>query len=178
MNANNPFQIHVDVLDYNDNIPVLKKEIYTVDILENVDIGTEVVQIEATDPDIDDQLSFRLYSTADSNSKAKFQVDLWTGMITVKEPLDHEVQRQHILNIEVKDQGLVTHRTHARVIINIVDINDHVPLFSAESYSGQVFENAAVGTQVVEVYAYDRDEGVNAEVTYSILSGRFCTRFC
>ncbi len=152
---------------------MLEQEIYTVEIMENVEIGTQVVQVKATDADGDDSLSYRLFSTADSASASKFEVDLWTGMITVREALDHEVQRQHILNVEVKDQGLVTHRTHARVVINIVDINDHVPLFSAESYSGQVFETAAVGTQVVEVYAYDRDEGVNAEVTYSILSGTY-----
>lgn len=141
--------------------------------MENDVIGTEVTRIQASDPDLVDKLSYRLYSTADSASANKFEVDLWTGRITIREPLDHEIQRQHILNVEVKDQGLVTHRTYARVVINIVDINDHVPMFSAESYSGQVFETAAVGTQVLEVYAYDRDEGINAEVTYSILSGNY-----
>ena len=82
------------------------------------------------------------------------------------------MQKVHILTIQVKDHTFVTHRNYTRVIINILDSNDHAPEFGANEYEGNVFETAAVGTRVTEVYAFDRDQGTNAQITYSIVSGQ------
>ena len=46
------------------------------------------------------------------------------------------------------------------------------PEFLATSFEGRVFETAALGTSVVQVQAIDRDHDKNAEIKYSILSGK------
>lgn len=59
----------------------------------------------------------------------------------------------------------------ARVLIEVEDRNDHVPLFTSATYSGTVYESAAVGSAVVRVTAVDKDKGRNAQLHYSIDSG-------
>ena len=94
------------------------------------------------------------------------------GEITVKSPLDREVAVQHNLTVMVSDQGVSPNRNFTRVTINILDHNDHPPVFLSKEFSGRVFETAALGTSVLQVTAVDQDKGRNAEVTYSIQSGR------
>lgn len=64
-----------------------------------------------------------------------------------------------------------------RVIVNVVDTNDNAPWFVGPPYSRRVFESAAVGTAVLQVTALDKDKGSNAEIVYSIESGK-CTHSC
>jgi len=74
---------------------------------------------------------------------------------------------------EVRDQG-VPHRS-ARVAVRVVirDVNDNSPeLVDPQEDVISVREEQPVGTEVVRVRAVDRDEGINASVTYSILKGR------
>ena len=60
----------------------------------------------------------------------------------------------------------------ARVLIEVEDINDHVPIFTRALYEGLAYESAAVGSAVVQVAALDKDKGKNAELHYSIEAGR------
>ncbi|XP_071495031.1 protocadherin Fat 1-like [Diadema antillarum] len=164
--------VHINVIDINDNPPVLEQEVYEVDIPENTHVGTPLLQVVATDRDATDRIFYTLpTTTADPASRYKFRIDTSSGVIVLNESLDHESQRRHVLTVEVKDYNLGVHRTYARVVVNVLDSNDHVPEFSAESYEGKVYETAAVGTRVVDVYAFDRDQGSNAELTYSIVQG-------
>ena len=94
------------------------------------------------------------------------------GVITTIEPLDREVMSHHELTVMVRDQGHPSKRSFARVIITTLDHNDHSPQFLAAAFEGQVFETAAAGTAVLQVMAADRDTGTNAEIKYSIISGK------
>ena len=164
-------QVRVNVLNGNDNRPLLEQLEYTVKIYENTTVNTEILRVQATDLDQGDRLAYSLDSAACESSLSKFTVQSKTGAITTLEPLDHEMQRVHILTVQVKDHSFVNHRNYTQVIINIMDSNDHAPEFGSNEYKGNVFETATVGTRVSEVYAYDRDQGTNAQITYSIVSG-------
>lgn len=89
----------------------------------------------------------------------------------VKSRLDREVATQHNLTVMVSDQGMTANLNFTRVTVDILDHNDHAPVFLTEEFQGRVFETAAIGTSVIQVLAMDQDKGHNAELTYSILSG-------
>ena len=72
----------------------------------------------------------------------------------------------------VRGKGTTSNRNYTRVTINVLDHNDHQPKFLSDVFFGRVFETAAIGTSVVQVMAVDSDRGQNAEITYSILSGK------
>jgi len=52
----------------------------------------------------------------------------------------------------------------------VTDTNDNAPAFDATVYSFDVPEDAPRGTHVGKVSAKDLDEGVNAQVSYAVLS--------
>ncbi|XP_058828867.1 fat-like cadherin-related tumor suppressor homolog isoform X4 [Topomyia yanbarensis] len=164
-------QLYVSVIDINDHRPEFTESLYRVDISENIEEGTEVLQLHATDADEDKKLFYSLHAARDPVSLKLFRVDSVTGSIIMAHKLDREALTEHVLIVIVKDQGTPAKRNYAKVIISVHDHNDHAPEFTSKIVQGKVYETAAVGTKVVQVYSIDRDIGDNAKITYSIVSG-------
>ena len=55
------------------------------------------------------------------------------------------------------------------IVIDIVDINDHSPVFGRQRYIEEVAENHPPGTYVTTVTANDRDAGQNSLLKYSLI---------
>lgn len=164
-------QLYISVIDINDHRPEFTDSVYRIDISEHVEYGTEVLQLHATDRDEDKQLFYSLHAARDPASLKLFRLDSVTGSVTLAQPLDRELIAEHELIVIVKDQGTPAKRNYASVIVTVHDYNDHVPEFTAKIIEGKVFETAAIGSQVAQVYAVDGDTGDNARITYSIVSG-------
>lgn len=84
---------------------------------------------------------------------------------------------RHELTVVVKDQSTPSKKNFARVLITVIDSNDHAPEFSSNIVQGRVFETTAVGTSVLQLLATDKDHGENAAVSYQIISGIFCSGY-
>ncbi|KAG8002320.1 Protocadherin Fat 3 [Nibea albiflora] len=164
-------QVHITVMDYNDNPPIFSQPIYDVTISEDTPTDTEVVQVLASDRDEHHRLTYSLQSSIDPGSMRLFRIHPTLGTIYTAQRLDHEACAQHILTVIVKDQEFPYRKNLARVLIEVEDINDHVPIFTSALYEGSVYESAAVGSAVVQVTALDKDKGENAELHYSIEAG-------
>ena len=95
------------------------------------------------------------------------------GVISTLERLDREVCGRHELTLMVRDRGTpLPRRSYARLIVNVLDLNDHRPQFLAARYTGRVYTTALPGTRVAQLTALDRDHAHNAVVNYNIVSGR------
>lgn len=164
-------QLYVSVIDINEHRPNFTQKLYSVDISENVEDGTEILQLHATDADEDKKLFYSLHAARDPISLKLFKVDSVTGSIILVHKLDREMISEHILIVIVKDQGTPAKRNYAKVVVSVHDHNDHVPEFTSKLIQGKVYETAAIGSAVVQVYATDRDIGENAEIVYTIVSG-------
>ncbi|CAN9511186.1 unnamed protein product [Ophioblennius macclurei] len=164
-------QVHITVMDNNDNPPIFSQPTYDVTISEDTPTDTEVVQVLASDRDEHHRLTYSLQSSIDPNSMRLFRIHPTLGTIYTTQRLDHEACAQHILTVIVKDQEFPYRKNLARVLIEVEDINDHVPIFTSALYEGSVYESAAVGSAVVQVTALDKDKGENAELHYTIEAG-------
>nr|XP_046244015.1 protocadherin Fat 3a isoform X3 [Scatophagus argus] len=164
-------QVHITVMDYNDNAPIFSQPTYDVTISEDTPPDTEVVQVRASDRDEHHRLTYSLQNSIDPSSMRLFHIHPTLGTIYTAQRLDHESCAQHILTVIVKDQEFPYRKSLARVLIEVEDINDHVPIFTSALYEGFVYESAAVGSAVVQVTALDKDKGANAELHYSIEAG-------
>lgn len=164
-------QLYISVIDINDHRPEFTDSIYRIDISEHVEEGTEVLQLHATDLDEDKKLFYSLHAARDPISMKLFRVDSVTGSLTLAEQLDRELIAEHELTVIVKDQGTPAKRNYAKVVITVHDYNDHVPEFTTKIIEGKVYETAAIGSNVVQVYAVDGDMGDNARIAYSVVSG-------
>ncbi|XP_061537153.1 protocadherin Fat 3a isoform X3 [Phycodurus eques] len=170
-------QVHITVIDNNDNAPIFSQPFYDVTISEDTPPDTEIVQVLALDRDEYHRLSYSLQSAIDPNSMRLFRIHPAMGTVYTTQSLDHEACAQHILTVMVKDQEFPYRKNLARVLVEVEDVNDHVPIFTSALYEGSVYESAAVGSAVVQVTALDKDKGKNGELHYSIESGNIGNSF-
>ncbi|KAF2364658.1 EGF-like calcium-binding domain [Trinorchestia longiramus] len=163
--------IAVDVVDRNDNRPRFSQPVYTVEVSENLQPGSRVFSLQASDRDVDQHLHYSLANTAHLRSDSLFRVEPSLGHLVLVQPLDREVLHEHTLTVQVKDRMTPVKSDFARVILSVRDYNDHKPVFLENMYNATVDEEAPVGSIVLKVTAIDRDHGLNGAVTYSIVSG-------
>jgi hypothetical protein len=102
-----------------------------------------------------------------------FEIDANSGRITILQMLDREITPDGIsLAIQAADSPSSGQpkSTIMHLDIRITDYNDNQPQLD-EVPEQQVSENAEIGDVIVTVQATDADEGLNANITYSITSG-------
>lgn len=169
--------LYISVINSNDHRPEFTQSEYRVEISESTEKNSEILQLHATDADDDKKLFYSLHTAKNPSSLNLFRVDSVSGIITLIEKLDRELIVEHLLVVSVKDQGTPAKRNFAKVLIKVHDHNNHIPEFTSKLIQGKVYETAAEGTSVVQVYAIDRDAGENAKITYSIVSGNIGNAF-
>ncbi|KAF7228987.1 transcript variant X3 [Nothobranchius furzeri] len=169
----------VTVSDKNDHIPAFEQNDYRVKIRENVEVGFEVMTIRATDGDAPSNANMIYKIVNEDAINSVFEIDPRTGLVRIRERPDRETQVQYKLIVEANDQGKDPHplTATATVHITVEDENDNYPQFSEKRYVVQVKENVAVDTEIIRVEATDKDEGNNAKVHYSIISGNIKGQF-
>lgn len=65
---------------------------------------------------------------------------------------------------------IFSHRCSLCVIFQVTDTNDNPPAFLESAYSFDIPENAVRGSRVGQVRAVDPDLGINAQLTYTVIS--------
>ncbi|XP_061571275.1 cadherin EGF LAG seven-pass G-type receptor 1 isoform X2 [Cololabis saira] len=169
----------VTVSDTNDHIPVFEQNDYRVSIRENVEVGFEVMTIRATDGDAPSNANMIYKIVNEDDLDSVFEIDPRNGLVRIGERPDRETRSQYKLIVEANDQGKDPGPLSASttVHISVEDENDNYPQFSEKRYVLQVPENVAVNTKIIQVEATDKDEGNNAKVHYSIISGNVKGQF-
>ncbi|XP_049820796.1 fat-like cadherin-related tumor suppressor homolog isoform X5 [Aethina tumida] len=160
----------VNVQDINDNPPEFANKYYFATVPEIDAIGTEVVRVLATSKDTGVNADV-YYSIIGGNEHKKFAVDNKSGVITIADMLDFERARDYFLTIQAIDGGTPPLSNVATVNITVTDCNDNAPIFTQQSYSARIKEDAQIGDKILQVIATDLDSGKNGEVTYSIIRG-------
>ncbi|XP_007941830.1 protocadherin Fat 2 [Orycteropus afer afer] len=137
-----------------------EKAVYRVQLSEFSPPGSRVVKVKATPafPNL-------RYVLKPSSESAAFKLNAHTGLITTTKLLDFHDRAHYHLHIRTL-LGLAS----TMVVINIIDCNNHAPIFNRSSYDATFDENMPLGTSVLTVTATDQDYGENGYVTYSIAS--------
>ncbi|TSV15243.1 Protocadherin gamma-A8 [Bagarius yarrelli] len=156
-------QIHVTVLDVNDNAPVFKQKVYRATLTENSAKGTKLITVSASDADEGTNGHVTYYiSNTDKNIKDIFNVNQNNGEITLKGQIDYEQTNHFQLDIQAKDQGGLS--DYCKVMIDVLDINDNKPAVTILSMSSSVSEESAHGTVIAMIKVNDPDSGANGQV--------------
>ena len=105
-------QVHITVLDTNDNAPVFSQPSYEVSVSEDTPPDTEVVQVLASDRDEQHRLTYSLQGALDPTSLRLFHLDPASGTLLTSQRLDHEACARHVLTVMVtlfnRDGTMVT----------------------------------------------------------------------
>jgi len=161
--------INVSIIDINDNGPSVLSD-PSVDVIENTETTITIVAFDR-DAGINSVLIFSLVNA--SNNLSYYSIDAVTGDLTIQ-PLDRDPNTggtpQLTVIINIIDSGSPQNGLNFMQTINIIDVNDNVPLFIGET-TIQIDEGTPVSTVVYTVTAVDYDEGSNANLTYSVING-------
>ncbi|XP_073730282.1 protocadherin gamma-A11-like isoform X24 [Misgurnus anguillicaudatus] len=160
-------QIHVTVLDANDNAPVFTQKVYKATLTENSARGSKLTIVSATDADegSNGHVTYYIASTEDS-ARNMFIIDQHSGEITLNSVVDFEKASHYELDIQARDQGGLS--DSCKLIIDVLDINDNKPMINLLSMSNSVSEDSMPGTVVAMMKVDDADSGVNGQVQCSI----------
>ncbi|KAM6116157.1 LOW QUALITY PROTEIN: cadherin-related family member 2 [Pterocles gutturalis] len=128
---------------------------------EDLELGQEAFQLTATDLD-GDPLTYSI----EGPDAFYFSVDAQTGVMTLRNSLDRELQARLTLTVKVSD-GINTAISRKLTII-VEDRNDNAPVFQNLPYEATIPENTTVGSVIYTVFANDSDTGNASKVSYSI----------
>ncbi|XP_053180033.1 protocadherin alpha-2-like isoform X5 [Scomber japonicus] len=164
-------QIRVNVLDVNDNVPTFSKSLYKVRVHENTPSRTVVIKLNATDLDegMNSKILYSLNKRGNIDPSNIFDLNSETGEITVKGNLDYEETPAYEVRVQAKDQGPFPRSAHAKLLIEIIDVNDNAPEISVTSLMTPVKEDAELGTIVALVTVSDKDGGSNGVTNCKVM---------
>lgn len=160
---------YTDLFSVNRQTPQFESFPSDIVVREDMPVGASVFQVNTNDGDT----GFNgrvLHAISDGNVDSCFNIDMESGLIYIYQPLDRERSDRYLLNITVYDLGLPQKSSWRLLRVNIDDVNDNSPKFSLKSYTAVVPENAAFGTEVIQVTASDDDLGQNSEISYTLLT--------
>ena len=155
---------------YNNHAPDLPPRFpEIIEIREDAAVDTLILSVAATDHDHGHNGRV-VYAIAGGDEDSVFKIDVETGILKLWAPLDRERTSEYVLNITVYDLG-IPHRSVSRnMTIRVLDVNDNAPEFTQMSYSLHLPENTLNGTSVAHLVANDPDSGVNAKLSYELVS--------
>ncbi|KAI1885496.1 hypothetical protein AGOR_G00204290 [Albula goreensis] len=168
--------LFINVVNKNDEAPIFTQTEYHTSIMEErTDLPVLVMQVSATDPDLQADQSALRYSLHGQGAGSEFTIEELTGHIHAQKKLDREdrsVWRFLVLATDENGAGLTG---FADVIVEVQDMNDNAPVFLCAGngcFVGNVPENSPADTSIMEMRATDLDDPnaeKNAELTYRII---------
>ncbi|XP_053734331.1 protocadherin gamma-A5-like isoform X34 [Synchiropus splendidus] len=159
-------QIHITVLDINDNAPVFTQTIYKANVKENSPPGTLITKVSASDADkgSNGDVSYVIGNSMRGISKL-FRITE-EGEFILSGPIDYEKAQKYEIDIEAVDRGGLS--DSSKVIIDVGDINDNTPVIKMISTSNSVGEDLLSNTVVAVMSVTDPDSAENGKIHCTI----------
>ena len=166
-----PLNIVITVVNVNEHHPEFPQASDSVSIPENATLLSEVYRATATDSDYGN-FGRIVYVITAGNFDGYFSIAEDTGIISIAKELDREdTPNGYELTIEARGFSGAAAGDSMVLRVNISDINDNSPQFSAQVSGQTVSETAAVGDVIIQVGATDSDLGINAQISFGITAG-------
>ncbi|CAI5652191.1 protocadherin gamma-A11-like [Oreochromis niloticus] len=158
----------IEVIDVNDNPPLITLTSFSNAIAEDSPSGTTVAIINVKD--LDSGKNGKVDCSVNSNipfaihSSLKNYYTLVTNGV-----LDRERNPVYNITFSAVDEGSPPLSTNKTITLRIADVNDNAPIFEQSYYEASVMENNSPGLSVFSVQARDSDSGQNARVSYLLI---------
>ncbi|XP_063074196.1 cadherin-related family member 5 [Engraulis encrasicolus] len=183
------YRIMVEILNDNDNKPrFVERTIQPLYMSELITVNSEAFAVKAKDADGDTILYVLDHMSPDASY---FRIDFPnSGKVTLDKPLDYETKTQlEVVIYAVEMNTKEKFNTTATIIVNVVDGDDMYPQFLpctliSPGQDGTICTNPLYTVNITEmeegsvlhfspgpVYAEDGDKGIQAPLTYTLLSG-------
>ena len=168
-------EIVVHVLDENDNSPQFCRDPpenenckFTFPVREDQEIQQVIATVEATDLDHGSNAEIRYEFVPGELAESKFRIEPSTGRIILTQSLDLGNIQVNEITFDVRAVDGGNRASTATVIISVVDINNHAPVFLNSSFSTLIAEDQQRGVPFTSLQAVDQDIAPNNIVRYAL----------
>jgi len=173
----------ISVEDVDDERPRFIHDEFRFEVAENdATEGAQVGFVQAEDRDGAPFNSFvYAFHSGDPASEAAFSVDGGTGAVTLRHALDRERRARHrfVVVAYAAESPAAAASGTATVVVDVLDRNDNAPQFvdrtgtagngnGNDSVVVRLSSFAPPGHVIATLSASDADDGVNAQLTYSL----------
>ncbi|XP_060727376.1 cadherin-related family member 1 isoform X2 [Tachysurus vachellii] len=138
---------------------------------EDTPKGTHIYILNGTDPE---GWTVRYGLGFDPGAKEYFRVDPISGIVTLIEELDREIQDEIEVLVSISDEF---NKIVEKVRVYVTDANDEAPQFGNLPSNVDVPESTPSGRSIFKVQAVDKDTGSGGSVTYFLQSTGPNTKF-
>ncbi|XP_058809929.1 cadherin-89D [Phymastichus coffea] len=172
--------VTIRVVDNDDLDPKFTQDVYHTQIFEFYPVPSGGVHkeiefatpVRAIDQDRDIDVPVR-YDIISGNERGLFHLDPRNGTLFLERAIDLDAERNlarntFVLQVHASQIDNPLKLAVARVEIQVLDLNDNLPEFEVDFYNISIVENLPNGFSVLQVIAYDRDEGENNEFRYEL----------
>ena len=107
-------------------------------------------------------------------------VNTLEGTLQLKKTLDYETLKNFTIKLRAQDQGTPPKFSDTSLRVIVLDADDQNPKFQYESYRGELPANGKTGRLKIRpkvIRALDQDEGLQADIFYSIAPDSSLSRF-
>ncbi|XP_029946753.1 cadherin-like protein 26 [Salarias fasciatus] len=152
--------VEVIIRDINDNPPRFQKDLYEIDVNEDLTQGSHLLTVLASDRDQrgtpNSTFHYEVKSVSPNLPDAEFFTDK-SGLISFKGCLNYEAAKRVIVLVEAKDHGeVISLSSSTTVVINVKDGNNHLPVISGQTGTGKVKEDET-GSSPLRLHVTDGD---------------------
>ncbi|XP_023442895.2 protocadherin beta-16 [Dasypus novemcinctus] len=159
-------QVHIEVVDTNDNAPAFERPLYKVQIPENSPVDSLLVTVFASDLDIgvNGKISYTFFQPSEDINKT-LEINPMTGEIRLRKQVDFERIQSYEVDIKATDGGGLSGK--CTLLVQVVDVNDNPPEVTMSALTSPIPENSP--EIVVAVFSVsDPDSGENGKMVSSI----------
>nr|XP_055033350.1 protocadherin gamma-A4-like isoform X9 [Misgurnus anguillicaudatus] len=158
----------INVVDVNDNAPVIIIKSLNSPVPENASPGTEVGIINVQDRDSENNGQVRCFIQQNVPFKLVPSIKNYYSLVTTGE-LDRELVSDYNITITATDEGTPSLSSTKTIHFTVADVNDNPPVFKEQNYRAHVQENNKPASSICSVSATDPDWRQNGTVVYSLL---------
>ncbi|XP_067838374.1 protocadherin-23 [Heptranchias perlo] len=173
--------VEIQIQDINNNAPQFTQAIYNISVNEGMAAGITLLSFSAIDLDWARENACVDYNIVGGNEQNRFHIEnsviqtenqySTVGKLVLTNVLDRELTNNYSLIVRASDRGTSPLNSTTIISVTVLDVNDNPPVFKNLEYHVEVLESTPVKSKLIQVSAYDHDQGVNADVKYSIISG-------
>ncbi len=158
-------KIAIDVLDVNDNKPVINIMSKSAMLSEDSKPDTVVTVINTHDLDSNENGKVQCIINGDYPFTLKTTTTNFFSLVTDGD-LDRERESEYNISVTCADEGVPSLSSSVTLSLQISDVNDNAPVFDKSSYEASVQENNTPGLSIFTVRARDADFNQNARVSF------------
>ncbi|XP_024919202.1 protocadherin gamma-A2-like isoform X22 [Cynoglossus semilaevis] len=158
-------KVLIDIIDTNDNKPVIQIMSISNVISEDATTGTVVTMINTHDKDSGENGKVQCTISNNVPFVIRSEVNDFYSLMT-ESALDRENTNEYNITVSCSDEGVPSLSSSVTLTLQISDVNDNAPVFERTSYEAYIVENNTPGLSVFTVKARDADWNQNARVSY------------